>query len=76
MPAQLHAYAAVSPSGGRNVYVPGRRCIECDPAYDPHYRRGVPCRQARDHALRDLANWECGRLEVVDVASLPARLRP
>ncbi|GAA4396047.1 hypothetical protein GCM10023088_78200 [Actinomadura verrucosospora] len=68
---QTTVYLAVSAQGGGNVYANGWTCRDCDDTYDPHYRAGVPCRAARQHAARTVANWNAygdgGRVEVVKV---------
>ncbi|MFB9476906.1 hypothetical protein ACFFR3_46080 [Nonomuraea salmonea] len=72
-----HAFAAVHPEGGRNVFVTGRTCTRCDRTLDPHYRHGVPCYQARAHAeLTVRSYWGRGHVERIPVGDLPPDLRP
>ncbi|SNS80920.1 hypothetical protein [Actinomadura mexicana] len=78
---QTTVYLAVSAQGGSNVYANGWTCRDCDDTYDPHYRAGVPCRAAHQHAARTVANWNAysdgARVEVVKVpAGAPAQVAP
>ncbi|GII42886.1 hypothetical protein [Planotetraspora phitsanulokensis] len=70
-----YAFAAISPDGGRNVYVIGANCIDCDGTYDPYYRTGVPCIWARGHAAITAANWG-GHVQRIPITDLPQQLRP
>jgi hypothetical protein len=69
---QGYAYAAVSPSGGRNLFITGAPCTRCDDTIDPYYRTGKPCQWARAHAWNTIANWGRGRVRRYRIADLPA----
>lgn len=56
-PAGVIGYRAQSPDGTGNTYLYGENCRDCDQTYDPHYRTGVPCREAYAHARRTVQNW-------------------
>ncbi|MFG3438411.1 hypothetical protein ACGF0J_14300 [Nonomuraea sp. NPDC047897] len=73
-----YAYAAVSPNGGRNIYVTGAPCKTCAPPQpDPNNRHPVPCEWARAHAWNAVHNWGDGAyVQRIPIAQLPPELRP
>ncbi|WP_433426198.1 hypothetical protein ACQP1V_42955 (plasmid) [Microtetraspora malaysiensis] len=75
---QGYAYAAVSPEGGRNIYVTGRPCMRCAPrADDPNNTRPAPCEWARAHAWNTVNNWGGGAyVQRIPITELPPELRP